>query len=200
MESIFFQSILLQPPTILGRPMCHLSAFHVMVLQSSDSPFLIGGPVAEEDVIFFLWLCGTAYQDRASLFEEDGIKEASEWGNAVGPEWVFSDVVAEIEHYIDAYTDTPHVWSKPSEGKTRTSGIPGAFKVVADVLSHYPGISEDEAWSMPFCRAACYRASIAEDNGANIRSELQQAIFNRRDAKTPEDHAHWEAEVKRLGK
>lgn len=197
MESVFYQSALLQPPVILGRQLKPFSCFHLLVLSAADSPLIEGGAVGKADLIFLLWVCGMEWETgRAALYAEGAAEEAMAWGKSVGPKWDFEDTLASVTKYLDEYMETPKTWSKGRDGKP--SAIPVAFKLAADLLAHYSGFTEAQVWNMPVCMAACYRASVAEENGAEVQSMMQAAIIKRKNAKAPEEHEYWEGVVKRL--
>jgi len=176
MDSVFFQSMLVQPPKILGRQLHHFSSYHALLLMLLDNPFFIGGRPTRNDAIELIWICGMEYQDGSqSIFDDRIVKDAFKWGKKTG---VFDtdQVIEDVSIYLADYMAFPRLWSK--EIGVRESHVPVPFRIVATVLSGYPSFTEAEVWNMPMIRAACYRACVAEDNGMEVVSASTNNIID----------------------
>lgn len=175
MESVFFQSMLVQPPEILGRQLRHFSAWHSLLLTLLDNPFFVGGTPDQGHIIELVWICGTQYEsDGQSIFDSGVAKECRKWGKRIG-EFDFDSTYDDVGIYLTDYMAFPKLWSK--DIRIRESHIPVPFRVVATVLAGYPSFTESQVWNMPFSRAACFRACIAEDNGMDVVSRTAMKII-----------------------
>jgi len=175
MDSVFFQSMLVRPPEILGRQLHHFSAWHTLLLTWLDNAFIEGGEVAEGDITEFVYICGTQYKEGdLGIMDPNVARYAYKWGKEIGT-FDYNEVIAQIDVYLTDYMSFPKFWYR--EFKTKESHIPVSFRIVATVLSNYSTFSEEEAWNMPMIKAACYRACVAEDNGQELVGPLAKSIF-----------------------
>lgn len=179
MDSVFFQAMLVQPAVILGRQLKPFSAWHMLVLLQFDSPLLLDDlqHATPEAVIFALYVCGLSFGDggEAIMRPDTFLKDAEAWGRRLEDPDI-AQAAIDFRTYRHNYARLPQLWSQ--EGKTSQSSIPMPFKMVATVLSRVSGISELAAWDMPLNRLACYRASVAEDNGIDVVLDRIQKIID----------------------
>jgi len=161
------------PPVLLGRQVKDLSAYHCLLLQ--DNPFISGGKINLQDCLELIYICSLSYPTR---FDKLTDKDVKKWGkqNAYllqGNEECITakldKLIEDIQAYLDSYLQFPRYWTK-ANGSSKGTGLQWAFKLAASVLASF-NLSESDVWNMPINRLACYRASIAEDLGADVVSE-----------------------------
>lgn len=173
MNSPYLQSVLVQPPCILGRELKPFSAYHAAVLMAFDSPFVCGGDgVSREQLMFALWVCGTGFADGPRrLMSGDGVVDAA--CMAVHTDkFDLQEQVDNFAQYVENYSAQAQAWHDENIAPS-VSALPWPFKLVAVLLTNMHGLTEQEAWDMPLSRASCYRASIAEDNGVKLMTQIE---------------------------
>ncbi|MFH1602431.1 MAG: hypothetical protein ABIH03_00805 [Pseudomonadota bacterium] len=179
--SIFGGSMLVTPPVLLGRQLRHFSLYHALMLSVAGSPFIgVGdGQAALDDLLFAVWICCQEYDPTPAPHESPAlIDEAREWGAGAG-EIDLAEGCAAFTAYLNGYFAFPQFWQ---DGKSKPSGVPWFFRCAADVMMHYPQLSEETVWNMPINRAAAYRACVAEDNGRALFSDAEAAALRKLDA------------------
>ena len=188
MINSFINSLLTQPPIVLGRRLYPLSAYHVILLMGLDNAYTKSKTVTRADLLEAVWVCGVQYPWGWDLLTSlSGRSQCLDWGKQFPDqtgEYGF-DYIAEanvFEAYIAQYTEFPEIFTpvtRKGVGKNLPSAIPWPAKMVMDVLSHYSGMTDCQAWNMGLNMLASYRASIAEDNGMNIETETGREIQQR---------------------
>jgi hypothetical protein len=176
MNSLFFKSVLIQPPKIMGVQLRPFSAYHALVLMQFDNPFISREPVSNSDIAAALTIMSQGVNDKLSRFmalENSKIYRAY-WlcKLFLSGDKKLELVIADIRAHIGGYTDLPEIresWSGKSSGKG--SGVPWPFRIAATVWKNFP-CKENDAWDMPLNKAACFRACHAEDCGMQVADEL----------------------------
>ena len=173
-DNPFLRSLFVQPPEVLGRRLRPFSAYHAAALMLLDSPFMRGGKqdITPDDLVLAVFVCSCGFRDGPSkLFPAPAVEELASWGH----QFDFNAGLATFRQYLDDYLYLPSVWQPEGEGKE--SGVPAPFHAVATVLQHMNGLSEAEAWDLPFARLVGYKAAIAEAHGWEVVSERQEALL-----------------------
>jgi len=177
MDSVFFQSILVRPPVIMGRKLRPFSLFHALVLMQFDSSHLNGQKVTIDELVFSVFVCGLEYPQGVDyIFSIKAIKDCAKWGKKSKKKYDYSESFEEFRQYLLDYMRFPGIYettsaSGQSLNAPKKSNIPWPFKVAADIMNKYPGFTEKEVWNMPVIKASTYRAHIAEDNGWELENE-----------------------------
>jgi hypothetical protein len=181
-EDRFLRSLFVQPRAVLGRQLLPLSAYHVAALSLLGSPFFHGGTVDHNDVILAVFACSfDSVNGPPSLFPLDvqGITKWAETASAYDPARARVELDAHIEDYIGMM---PELWPRDNDKSVKTSGVPLAFHAVATVLQNMHGITEYEAWNMPFNRLVGYKCAILEGQGFDVKTEHERDLMARLEA------------------
>jgi hypothetical protein len=126
------------------------------------------------DLVRAIDICSHTFEDGPDyLFPPDGREVDLEHIEMPTTNKVFDPAKEGFETYIANYTSFPRFWSPDSEG--RVSGIPAPFLAVSYVLRRMTGLSEVEAWDMPYSRLICYKCAIQEEFGYYVRTPEEQA-------------------------
>jgi len=166
----FLQSVFVQPRAVLGRKLRPFSAFHAAALTLLDSPFWRGGTPDRSELIIAAYVCTLTFpHGAAALFPELQQDKVLEFGKKCTGADFEAECTAFLDHILD-YMHTPEEWTKKDSDGGK-SGVPGPFLIVSIVLQHMSGITETEAWNMPFSRLVGYKTAIAESFGAKVVSE-----------------------------
>jgi len=177
MDNPFLRSLFVQPPVVLGKQLRHFSAYHAAALMLLDSPFMTKdrAKVGSTDLVLAVYVCSHGFEDGPqSLFPSPPLATLEEWGKVTRDEDLDHEL-AVFEQYLADYMVLPQV--EPWEHGGKESGMPGPFCMVATVLRHMAGLSEAEAWDMPFSRLASYRAAVAEGSGWEVLDDRQVALL-----------------------
>lgn len=176
MDSLFFKSVLMQPPRIMGVKLRPFSCYHALVMMQFDSPFLMDGSVDAGDIAAALCIMSEGYDDdlRRLMRLENSFIYRSYWFVKLFfcSRKTLERVTAEIRAHIRGYSDVPELrsgWADKSS-KSDASGVPWPFRVAATVWKNFK-CSESAAWDMALSKAACFRACHAEDCGMTVKSE-----------------------------
>ena len=175
MDNLYCDSLLLQPPRILGVQLRPFSSYHALVLLRFDNPLVCGGDVSESDLIQAVVICSQGFSDK--LFGYLSLLNDHLPKIQYGARLLIHDIGREteaIEDYIQQYSAGPDYWA---DGDAKLSGIEPPFQVAGALLQNMPGFSEEQVWDMPFTRALAYKACIAEQHGADVvnQSDIQKA-------------------------
>jgi len=198
-DNPFLQSIVAQPPIILGRQLRPLSAYHLAALMLLDSPFspVEGNArlVKPEDLATAVFVCSYGFADGPGVMFPELDITAFTAMQMPTPE-TFGDDLDDFEMYLDCFLVTPNVWMPTSEaGKAspRQSGVPVPFLVVAYVLQHFGGLTRTEAWDMPFSELVAYKCAIQERYGFEVENDTERAAVEK--LKAAKAQAEAEAEM-----
>lgn len=169
MDNVFYKSILVQPPVIMGIQLRPFSSFHALKLEQFGNAIATGATIEEADIIQAVEICRDGWNDKCrhlELFHRSALHRAG---------WVFKvmrhdmdQARADLIEHTKTYTTYPGVWTDKS--KKKYSGIPWQFKTPSQLMSHFK-LSEQEAWDMPISRAYCYLSNISENCGAEVVSQ-----------------------------
>ena len=178
MDLVFFQSILVQPPVILGQRLRPLSAWHILALTAFKNPFIVGGEYGTSAVTQAVWICQTEFETGPSRLMDSRqlYHDCYAWASSLG-DFDIVHAAEELQQYIDDYTNIPKIWKKQKSGGNSAIVLP--LRVVATVLQKFPQISEADAWNMPFCRLMAYRACYAEDVGNDLIDDATRKVIQR---------------------
>jgi hypothetical protein len=181
-NSVYFQSVLMTPPRIMGVQLRPFSAYHALVLLQFDSPFMLaGGKPDVGDLIFALNVLSYGY--------EDGLEDIKAYRLKWFIRMLFTKqatidkAIADIDAHIDGYAEYPEIWASKDD---KSSAVPWPFRVTATILRRYRGFSEAQAWDMGLCKASCYRACYVEDCGGDLHDEQGIEGQHKRWIKSPD--------------
>ena len=177
MDLVFFQSVLVQPPVILGQRLRPLSAWHILALSAFQNPFIVGGEYGASHVAQAIWICKTEFGTgaRRLMDSRELYHECFVFAQSLG-DFDVAGAAESLQQYIEDYTTSPKIWQKANAG---TSAILMPLRVVATVMQHFQQITEADAWNMPFCRLMAYRACWAEDVGSDLVDEATRKVLDR---------------------
>jgi hypothetical protein len=138
-----------------------------------DSPYLTEGKsVGVGDLAAGLAICSDGYDDKMATMlnmsnsKVERLKWWWKWHRARGIQT--EEAFEEWHRYLEVFFDAPSIWS---DAKGKNSGALWPFYVVTTLLVNIGSLTEQEAWDMPLTRAFCYKAVIAENNGAKIAED-----------------------------
>ena len=168
--SVYHRALLTQPGRIAGLRVRPFSCWHLMVLETLENRFVVGGQRRLDDLVQVLLVCRDSYQPAATrpLPSFDRFQASRVWRG-----WLaflllirpWQRHVARVEEYLEAYGQTPAYW----HGDNNTpSKIPLGLCVASRL---FPVVGEQRAWNMPFSLACCYKAAFDERDGASLADE-----------------------------
>lgn len=167
MNVVWPQAILYEPPKVLGKTLRGFSAFHALMLEAVQSPFLVGGKTDLQDLILAVHVCAHGWADRATIKDTEAIKAWGEHIKSVD----FVDAQKQFSNYLTESFAMPEFWN--NSGSTLRANF--AFHLVTFGM-RILGLSEADAWDTPIARMVCYRACWAESEGdTSLKSDDEQA-------------------------
>ena len=174
MSDVWHKAALVEPPRILGVRLRPFSCWHALCLDAFDSPYIQGGEPTTGTLLLALMVCVDRRRDRLRSLKLFNASPVRRWLWAARC-LMFNEQAAQVafEQYVSEFTDSPAVWA-PKGGKSSKASVP--YSVVVTIAGHLSSIDLDQAWDMPMGEALCYRACVAEENGANlVGDDLEKA-------------------------
>ena len=169
MNSVFFKSVLMQPPIIMGVQLRPFSALHALTLAQFDNAYATGANIDVHDVIQAIEICRDGFDDNCRHLEKfHGSRIYRGAWMIRSARFNLKTAQSDLIAHTKAYTTYPGVWRE--KGKTGHSGIPWQFKIVAQLMSNYH-MTESAAWDMALDRAFCYLSNISENGGSEVMSQ-----------------------------
>lgn len=167
MNVVWPQAILYEPPKVLGKTLRGFSAFHALMLEAVQSPFMVGGKADLQDLILAVRICAHRWADRAKIKDTDAIKT---WGKHI-KRGDFIGARQTFDLYLAESFKMPEFWNK--SGSSLRANF--AFHLVTFGM-RILGLSEADAWDTPIARMVCYRACWAESEGdTSLKSDSEQS-------------------------
>jgi len=165
-SDVWHKAALVEPPRILGVRLRPFSCWHVLCLDAFDSPYMQEGEPVTGDLLLALLICLDRRRDRLRSLKLFNASPVRRWLWAVRC-LLFNEQAAQVAfmQYVAEFTDSPAAWM-PKGGSPSKASVP--FGIVTTLAGHVSGIDLDRAWDMPIGEALCYRACVAEENGANL--------------------------------
>lgn len=169
MLDCYVNALVLEPPVILGRRLLDLSLYHLAILDTFGSPYVLGGAKSIDDLALGVWVCSrTPSQIKRGM--ASGLIKKQMW--LMGIVHARSDLHKEgqsFERYITEYMRMPEWWS--SDGSPRR--VPWYFSVAWAIM---PRVGEERAWSMSLALAMAYYATEADAQGSrSVMTEAEMA-------------------------
>lgn len=169
MLDCYVNALVLEPPVILGRKLLDLSLYHLAVLDTLGSPYVMGGAKSIDDLALGVWICSrNPKQIKRGM--ATGLIKKQMW--LMGIVHSGADLHKEgqsFERYITEYMRMPEWWS--SDGSPRR--VPWYFSVAWAIM---PRVGEDRAWSMSLALAMAYYATEADALGSrSVMTEAEMA-------------------------
>lgn len=158
---------------VAGAQLLPLSCYHLAGLSLFNSPFCFDHPknITPADLRLAVLICSYGFLDGPEhLFPSPDKKEIG----AISRKMRFASDLARFLQYFNDYTTLPEMWS--DEKRFRASAVPTPFFIVATNIAAYSGISEQEAWDMPYSRAVCYKMIQDEKHGGQFRTEHERRM------------------------
>lgn len=174
----FLQSVFVQPQEVLGKKLKPLSAFHLAALLIIESPFLEDvGEVGVGELATAVFICTLDFKTGPSqLFPEPNYAKIRRW--AVWNKFDFPLEQAIFEQHLMDYLNIPEIWGPDDNGPVQLSAVPSPVQVVVTVLENMHGITEAEAWDMPYSRLVGYKMVIAENMGMEIMTSKIRSVLD----------------------
>ena len=176
---IFAKAFLVKPPKILGIQLRPFSAYHALVLQMLESPFLAGErPVTIEDLLTGILVCSEGYKAnlRAYLRFQNSRLSKTIWALRL----LFRNTDQarlDFAEYVRTYLVAPSYWMKDDQ---RMSKVPYPFRISVTILENIGSMRPEEVWDMGLTLVACYKACIDETHGADLAdkeiAEMEQKL------------------------
>lgn len=177
MQPVWIQSLLYQPPTVLGKQLKPFSALHFLILNFYASPFLHGkGRISTDDLILAVIVCASDFASRHDLLNIDN-KQIKKWGREHRKTDLL-EAVATFEEYLQESMVIPEKWQSVQDGggtiKTNTS-----YALVMFAMGRL-GMTEAQAWDVPLARLVCYRDVYyeLETGKTDVVSDEERSIIN----------------------
>lgn len=172
MQIVWAQSVLYEPPAILGRKLNLFSPFHALILEAAHSPFMddLSGKAAQvDDLLLAIHVCSKSFTDKFSGLINP--QEIQDWGKSVTPEQ-WQSARADFSLYLKESWKTPEYWSSSSSAETKASWI---FHLVVFAMKQLR-FTEQQAWDAPISRIVCYRAAYAEQQTgeSDLKTEFDE--------------------------
>jgi hypothetical protein len=147
---------------LLGVRLRPFSLWHLLLLQTLDSPFLRKGQVGLHDLRTAIGICRLR-------FGQSRVRRPSLGLVLLCRKGAFHDAVCDFLSYTGGYLYKPDYSIVPSKYSTpgKVSGAPEIFRLASDVIgwSHW---TEDHVWNMAPGRAQWYRSSALRAIGADV--------------------------------
>jgi len=172
------RSVLIRPPVVLGQQMLPFSAYHMAALMLIDSPYAPTAPqpkVSRQDLAVAAFVCAHGFEDGPGLMFPD--LNEDEFCKFCDPDADFEYENAQFQTYITDYCTVPEIWTPVDTSATKTTGIPVPFHLVGVVLQAFSGITRAEAWNMGIGELIGYKVSVAEENGADVKSQRDYELL-----------------------
>lgn len=171
LNDAFERALLATPSVIAGVRLRPFSAWHAFLLESINSPFMVGGEASLGSCL--VALCAMRGERKDGLRNVDKVLRNLLFRLVLSfriKRRGLDRTIADIEEHIQTYTGYPEVWANASENgvaaSSSYSGAPWQWYMVSVCASEY-GIELDKAWNMPAIELSCLKAILAERNGGD---------------------------------
>ena len=176
-------AFLLRPGRVLDKDLHPFTVGHAFLLESINSPYFHGGKRTKEDLLIAVMICSQSFED-ASLFivqpPADLKKQVKKWGRYASAGRTGLDLDgSQFEKYIQEYSRMPDRWIDPDPVKamkSHDSAFPSTMRVAWNLMSH--GVSEKDAYNMPYNRALQYYGIEVESNGGRYVTSEEDAVID----------------------
>jgi len=163
MHIAWIQAAIYDPPEVLGQKLKLLSPYHVLMLDSIQSPFMVGGKYDLHDMVLAVHVCSTSWADRYSVFSTPAALKR--WGRKQGKcDWKIEAETFKL--YLSESWTIPESWQGAGGGKAKANG---AYHLAVFAMRRLR-MTEAEAWDCPVARLCCYRDTFDEQETG--KSEL----------------------------
>lgn len=147
-----------------------VSAWHIALLMQDENPLWIGGDVSKEHILSAMVYLTAKYPD--NVLDEAFFKPRSLKMAEVMTENGYEKTMDVLLQHIEDSCKMPMVFNI-DEKSGKQSYVPLPFRLVSVALSRIPGLSQADAWNMPFSRLVCYILSINDGISVHIADEAK---------------------------
>jgi len=178
MQPVWIQSLLYQPPTVLGKQLKPFSALHFLILNFYKSPFLHGkGRISTDDLILAVIVCASDFASRHDLLNID-IKRIKKWGREHRKTDLL-EATATLKEYLQESMVIPEKWQSSGDDSGGTIKTNAGYALVMFAMGRL-GMTEAEAWNAPLARLVCYRDVYyeLETGKTDVVSDEESSIIN----------------------
>jgi hypothetical protein len=175
-------AFLLRPGRVLEKDLHPFTVGHAFLLESIRSPYFYGGKRTKEDLLIAVLICSQSFEDACVFIvqpPEDLKKQVKKWGKAASASRIGVDFDgSQFEKYIQEYSRMPDRWIDPDPVKAMKacdSAFPSTMRLAWNLMSH--GVSEKDAYNMPYNRALQYYGIESESNGGRYVTDEEDAVI-----------------------
>lgn len=170
MRDPWFQSVMVQPPALMGRRLKPFSVIHRYTLFQLGNPYAFSGlPGDAETLMQAVAICSRDWKEIGRLlFAGHPWKDAKAWALmwrtllAKPARFQYRDAV--FRQYLADGVSVPRSESADKSGNGAPMSAPAEFHIVR-VLMHYYGMTEADAWNCGWSRAICLCSCRGEAEG-----------------------------------
>jgi hypothetical protein len=171
MRADFYDALLAEPATVLGRRLRPLCVGHVALLEAIESPVISGKPCYLADLLIAVGICERTFAEGREWLGtlNSQARFFKKWGKKVSP-LSYQEAMRLFDDYLASGHKTPplkHESAMPSK-------FPNTLCLVAGLM-RYCRFTEDQAWNTPFALASWYILSAAGADDS-IQSEAEQKV------------------------
>jgi len=160
----WYQSLMIQPPIVMGRRLKPFSMIQRLTLENFDSPFITHNrPITRADVTFAVMVCSRDWAGLQAKFFHDFMWIGIWWDAIRATFYNWQSEADRLTVYINAYSDTPDV----DNSKKSTHKAPWQFHAVHIICKEYH-FPEEKVWNMALNRVLCYVATASESWGNDV--------------------------------
>lgn len=142
---------------------------HFITLQAINSPFVIENPkeMSFRDLFIAMRICSTPSWEEA--VKEPNFIELWKYRLIKAVPQKQMDAFMTFGKYMSESMSSPKVWKKDDENtqEINKTNIPETLSIVVCLMTKF-GMSEKEAWNIPFARAMWYVTAFSNQEGGEI--------------------------------
>jgi hypothetical protein len=172
--SPWFQALMVTPPTICGVQLRPFSIGHEMILSELASPYAVGGPVTDADLLLALQLCSRTVAECREFMA--GHRSGLAWWSWKWTRRGLATAHKSFRTYLDDYGNLPAL-VQTADGSTRHLDASPYWHMARLLCEHY-GADLATVWDTAKPIAICAIDAWAESQGtATVASEGEGAIL-----------------------
>jgi hypothetical protein len=171
MRADFYDALLAEPATVLGRRLRPLCVGHVALLEAIESPLITGKPCYLADLLIAVGICERTFEDGAVWLRtlDRQSREFKKWGKKINP-LTYQEAMTVFDDYLSSGHKTPPL----KKESTQASKFPNTL-CLASGLMRYCRFTESQAWNTGFALASWYLLAAAGADDA-VQSDNEQKV------------------------
>jgi len=184
MHNEFFRALCLPKCWgVCGVSVRALSCWHLYALEQLGNAYAFDGEGAtRDDAAAMLMLCQSDWKTGSRLmWDTKAASKAMARIYRATRKTPFDDLHNACLDYSNSCRELPEVWHQQAKGGGKFMGGNHVWHVVVWLMS--TGLTEAQAWDMPYTRARCYfDVSREASGGCEIMSDRQRALLHQAEA------------------